>query len=66
MSILVQCSEHVRNVLGTGGAYCKLSIYVYIYSTDLMRLSGLAFVFTGELESFSRDEATDLVKCFGG
>ena len=31
-----------------------------------MCLSGLAFVFTGELESFSRDEAIDLAKRFGG
>ncbi|KAG1807653.1 replication factor RFC1 C terminal domain-containing protein [Suillus subaureus] len=29
-------------------------------------LEGLAFVFTGELNSFSRDEATDLAKRFGG
>ena len=29
-------------------------------------LAGLAFVFTGELSSFSRDEATDLAKRFGG
>ncbi|KAG1724915.1 replication factor RFC1 C terminal domain-containing protein [Suillus lakei] len=29
-------------------------------------LEGLAFVFTGELSSFSRDEATDLAKRFGG
>lgn len=33
---------------------------------DPMCLSGLAFVFTGELESFSRDEAIDLAKRFGG
>ncbi|KAF8838200.1 DNA replication factor C, large subunit [Paxillus ammoniavirescens] len=29
-------------------------------------LLGLSFVFTGELSSFSRDEATDLAKRFGG
>ncbi|KAG0699774.1 replication factor RFC1 C terminal domain-containing protein [Suillus ampliporus] len=29
-------------------------------------LMGLAFVFTGELSSFSRDEAADLAKRFGG
>ncbi|KAI0059347.1 DNA replication factor C large subunit [Artomyces pyxidatus] len=29
-------------------------------------LAGLAFVFTGELSSFSRDEAVDLAKRFGG
>lgn len=29
-------------------------------------LEGLAFVFTGELSSFSRDEAIDLAKRFGG
>ncbi|KAJ7075381.1 replication factor RFC1 C terminal domain-containing protein [Mycena belliarum] len=29
-------------------------------------LAGLAFVFTGELSSFSRDEATDIAKRFGG
>lgn len=29
-------------------------------------LAGLTFVFTGELSSFSRDEATDLAKRFGG
>ena len=29
-------------------------------------LAGLSFVFTGELSSFSRDEATDLGKRFGG
>jgi replication factor C subunit 1 len=29
-------------------------------------LAGLTFVFTGELTSFSRDEATDLAKRFGG
>lgn len=29
-------------------------------------LGGLAFVFTGELESLSRDEAIDLVKRYGG
>jgi replication factor C subunit 1 len=29
-------------------------------------LAGLAFVFTGELSSFSRDEAIDLAKRFGG
>ncbi|KAF9530949.1 purine nucleotide binding protein [Crepidotus variabilis] len=29
-------------------------------------LVGLAFVFTGELSSFSRDEATDIAKRFGG
>lgn len=29
-------------------------------------LAGLAFVFTGELSSFSRDEAADLAKRFGG
>lgn len=29
-------------------------------------LSGLSFVFTGELSSLSRDEATDLAKRFGG
>ncbi|KAJ3488056.1 hypothetical protein NLI96_g3101 [Meripilus lineatus] len=29
-------------------------------------LSGLSFVFTGELSSFSRDEAIDLTKRFGG
>lgn len=27
---------------------------------------GLSFVFTGELSSFSRDEATDIAKRFGG
>ena len=29
-------------------------------------LTGLAFVFTGELDSLSRDEATDLIKRYGG
>lgn len=29
-------------------------------------LAGLAFVFAGELSSFSRDEAIDLAKRFGG
>lgn len=29
-------------------------------------LAGLTFVFTGELSAFSRDEATDLAKRFGG
>jgi len=29
-------------------------------------LLGLSFVFTGELSSFSREEATDLAKRFGG
>ena len=29
-------------------------------------LAGLSFVFTGELSSFSRDEASDLAKRFGG
>ena len=29
-------------------------------------LAGLSFVFTGELSSFSRDEATDVAKRFGG
>ena len=29
-------------------------------------LSGLCFVFTGELSAFSRDEAVDLAKRFGG
>ncbi|KAK0490419.1 replication factor RFC1 C terminal domain-containing protein [Armillaria novae-zelandiae] len=29
-------------------------------------LAGLSFVFTGELSSFSREEATDLAKRFGG
>lgn len=29
-------------------------------------LAGLSFVFTGELSSFSREEATDLGKRFGG
>jgi len=29
-------------------------------------LLGLSFVFTGELSSFSRDEAIDLAKRFGG
>lgn len=29
-------------------------------------LSGLSFVFTGELSSFSREEAIDLAKRFGG
>jgi hypothetical protein len=29
-------------------------------------LAGLAFVFTGELSSFSRDEASDVAKRFGG
>lgn len=29
-------------------------------------LAGLAFVFTGEMSSFSRDEAVDLAKRFGG
>jgi len=29
-------------------------------------LAGLAFVFTGELDSLSREEATDLVKRYGG
>jgi NAD-dependent DNA ligase len=29
-------------------------------------LLGLSFVFTGELSSFSRDEASDLAKRFGG
>lgn len=29
-------------------------------------LLGLSFVFTGELSSFSRDEATDLAKRYGG
>jgi len=29
-------------------------------------LAGLSFVFTGELSSFSRDEAVDLAKRFGG
>ncbi|KAJ7444073.1 hypothetical protein B0H11DRAFT_1681714, partial [Mycena galericulata] len=27
---------------------------------------GLSFVFTGELSSFSRDEAVDIAKRFGG
>jgi hypothetical protein len=34
--------------------------------SDPMCLSALAFVFAGELESFSSNEAIDLVKCFGG
>jgi replication factor C subunit 1 len=29
-------------------------------------LAGLAFVFTGELSAFSREEAIDLAKRFGG
>lgn len=29
-------------------------------------LAGLAFVFTGELTAFSRDEAIELAKRFGG
>jgi BRCA1 C Terminus (BRCT) domain len=29
-------------------------------------LAGLAFVFTGELSAFSREEATELAKRFGG
>ena len=29
-------------------------------------LAGLSFVFTGELSSFSREEATDVAKRFGG
>lgn len=29
-------------------------------------LAGLSFVFTGELTSFSREEAVDLAKRFGG
>lgn len=29
-------------------------------------LAGLSFVFTGELSAFSRDEAVDLAKRFGG
>lgn len=29
-------------------------------------LAGLAFVFTGELDSLSREEAADLVKRYGG
>jgi len=29
-------------------------------------LAGMAFVFTGELSSFSRDEAADIAKRFGG
>ena len=29
-------------------------------------LAGLAFVFTGELSAFSRDEAVELAKRFGG
>jgi replication factor C subunit 1 len=29
-------------------------------------LAGLSFVFTGELSSFSREEAVDLAKRFGG
>lgn len=29
-------------------------------------MAGLAFVFTGELTSFSRDEASDIAKRFGG
>lgn len=29
-------------------------------------LSGLSFVFTGELSAFSRDEAIDVAKRFGG
>ena len=29
-------------------------------------LAGLAFVFTGELSSFSRDEASDIAKRYGG
>ena len=33
---------------------------------DPNALAGLAFVFTGELTSFSRDEAVDLAKRFGG
>ncbi|KAF7984338.1 hypothetical protein HWV62_15345 [Athelia sp. TMB] len=33
---------------------------------DPMGLSGLTFVFTGELSSFSRDEALELAKRFGG
>ena len=33
---------------------------------DPNALSGLAFVFTGELDRFSRDEAIDLAKRFGG
>jgi replication factor C subunit 1 len=33
---------------------------------DPMCLSGLAFVFTGELDSFAREEAVDLAKRFGG
>jgi replication factor C subunit 1 len=29
-------------------------------------LAGLAFVLTGELSAFSREEATNLIKRFGG
>lgn len=29
-------------------------------------LAGLTFVFTGELDSFSREEGQDLVKRYGG
>jgi replication factor C subunit 1 len=34
--------------------------------TSIDCLAGLAFVFTGELSSFSRDEAIDLAKRYGG
>lgn len=33
---------------------------------DPNALAGLAFVFTGELSAFSRDEITELAKRYGG
>jgi DNA ligase (NAD+) len=33
---------------------------------EMAKLKGLTFVFTGALESFTRDEARDLVESFGG
>lgn len=35
-------------------------------SADPNCLAGLSFVFTGELSAFSREEAVDLAKRFGG
>lgn len=58
----VKAAQMARNATGGGGSGGTKAIP----DGEPNCLAGLTFVFTGELPSFSREEAQDAAKRFGG
>ena len=64
MLIFMLCSWAAKKAAQLAGPVAHGSKEVPNGAPDC--LAGLSFVFTGELNSFSRDEASDVAKRFGG